>query len=89
MAQSFDGGDVLRVTVQTTGPADWAFVRRQLAAEQRLSGSRLLTISRTGAEMELEFSGDVESLKLALRQRDLLLNEDETGTWVLVADPTR
>jgi len=89
VAQSFDGGDVLRVMVQTTGPADWAFVRSQLAAEPRLSSSRTLTISRTGAEMELEFSGDVESLKLALRQRDLLLSEDETGAWQLVADPTR
>ncbi len=87
--QSFESGDVLRVDVQTANQSDWAFVRRQLAAEQRLSSTRLLTMNRNGAVMELDYSGGLEALKLALGQRDLILRESDDGSWSLTPNPSR
>ena len=82
-ARSFAGGDVIRVVVDVADPGDWARMRRQLGSESAISKMKVIKLARSGGELELEFSGGIESLKLALRQRDLILREDEAGAYRL------
>jgi len=61
---------------------DWVAVRDRLAAIPAVRSSRLLSLGRDEARVEIRYVGDAEQLRTALAQRDLELDGADPD-WVL------
>jgi hypothetical protein len=73
---------VLVARVPATSLQDWIAVRDRLAGIPAVRGSRLVSLDRQGATVELRYVGDPQQLRLALGQRDLELSGNDPD-WVL------
>jgi hypothetical protein len=69
-----------RVPVQSL--ADWVAVRDRLSGIPAVRGSRLVSLDRSEARVEIHYVGDPEQLRSALAQRDLELAGADPD-WVL------
>lgn len=63
----------LLVTVPIGRLDDWVQTRRRLDEVQLVSDAALRSLSRDAATVELRYRGDLDRLRLALEQRDLML----------------
>jgi len=75
-------GGVLLARVPASSLQDWIAVRDRLSGVPVVSGSRLVSLDRQGARVELHYIGDPQQLRLALAQRDLELSGTDPD-WVL------
>ena len=73
---------VLLARVPAASLQDWVAVRDRLANIPAVRGSRLVSLDRQGAKVELRYVGDPQQLRLALGQRDLELSGNDPD-WVL------
>jgi uncharacterized protein DUF2066 len=64
------------------GLADWLAVRDRLQGVPAIKRSNVLTLSRAGARVEIHYLGDPARLRLALAQRDLVLDGSDEA-WTL------
>jgi Uncharacterized protein conserved in bacteria (DUF2066) len=62
--------------------SDWVAVRDRLAETAMVRRTDVLQLSRNRAQLELHFIGNESALRLALAQKDLVLNRDAAG-WQL------
>lgn len=92
----FEDRRELTAAVPLNRLADWVQIERQLASVPLIGESRLRTLSRERAEIELVYFGDSDQLRLALARNGLRLDDGEDGEdgddWVLrsaraVAEP--
>lgn len=72
----------LAVAVPLRSIEDWVAVRDRLVGLAAVRRADLVALNRSEARLELRYVGDPAQLKLALAQRDLVLDESGTG-WVL------
>jgi hypothetical protein len=75
-------GGVLLARVPAASLQDWVAVRDRLSGVPVVRGSRLISLDRQGARVELHYIGDPQQLRLALGQRDLELSGNDPD-WVL------
>jgi hypothetical protein len=61
---------------------DWVAVRDRLAETAMIRRTEVLNLSRNRAQLELHFIGSESGLRLALAQKDLVLDRDNAG-WQL------
>ena len=78
----FDDRQELVAAVPLAGLRDWVAIRSRLRSAEPLSEAKLVSISRREATVRLSYFGASDQLRLALAQRDLLL-EEEAGNWTL------
>lgn len=78
----FDTTASLRVEVPIKSMADWVKIRQRLAETSEIGKVEIAMLSAGTAELLLTLRGDTETLRLALRQRDLALTET-AGAWRL------
>lgn len=83
----FDDLQELVAAVPLAGLRDWVAIRSRLRSAEPLDEARLVSISRREATVRLSYYGASDQLRLALAQRDLLL-EEESGIWTLRRTPT-
>lgn len=69
------------------GLADLRAIRGRLGQVGLISAARMKSLKRREARFVLAFVGGLERLRPALRQRDLLLEPDPGGEWVLRLPP--
>ncbi len=69
-----------------TAIADWVAIRDRLSGSAMVRRTEVLSLSRNRARIELRYVGSEAALRLALAQRDLLLNQDGAG-WSLSLRP--
>jgi hypothetical protein len=62
--------------------ADWVAMRDRLAETAMIRRTEVLNLSRSRAQLELHFIGSESGLRLALAQKDLVLDRDSAG-WQL------
>jgi hypothetical protein len=62
--------------------ADWVAMRDRLAETAMIRRTEVLNLSRNRAQLELHFIGSESGLRLALAQKDLVLDRDNAG-WQL------
>jgi hypothetical protein len=62
--------------------ADWVAIRDRLTSSALVRKAEVLSLSRSRARVELRYAGSESALRLALAQRDLLLNQEGAG-WSL------
>lgn len=74
----------LVVTVPVTGLKDWVVVRERLQSIPAIQRATLLSLSPTGARVEIRYAGDPAQLQLVLSQRDLALAQGDPD-WTLTA----
>jgi hypothetical protein len=72
----------LAVSVPVQSLEDWVAVRERLSGIAAIQRADLIALDRTQARLELRYVGDPAQLKLALAQRDLVLDEGGAG-WTL------
>jgi hypothetical protein len=75
-------GGTLTARVPTGTLRDWLAVRDRLSGIPAVRSSRLLTLDRDEARIEIRYVGDPDQLRLALAQRDLELSGADPD-WVL------
>jgi hypothetical protein len=75
-------GGVLLARVPAASLQDRVAVRDRLSGVPVVRGSRLISLDRQGARVELHYIGDPQQLRLALGQRDLELSGNDPD-WVL------
>jgi len=75
-------GGTLLARVPATSLQDWIAVRDRLAGVAAVRASRLVSLDREGARVELRYVGDPQQLRLALQQRDLELDGNDPD-WIL------
>jgi hypothetical protein len=85
---SFDADTSLSALVPLTGLANWLEVRKRLAASAMVSVINLQEISRTDAQVVIEYLGDTDSLVISLAQVDLHLSLVD-AFWTLRLMETR
>lgn len=78
----FDTTGSLRVEVPIRSMADWVKIRQRLAETSEVGKVEVSALSARAAELLLTVHGDPETLRLALRQRELALTETAQG-WRL------
>ncbi|HEX6978160.1 MAG TPA: DUF2066 domain-containing protein [Alphaproteobacteria bacterium] len=78
---------VLTANVSFAGVEDWVMLRRRLAEAAVIRKADILSLSRGRAQVELHYIGTESGLRLALAQKDLLLERDGAG-WELRLRPT-
>ncbi len=77
------GKEAMIVTAVLFGaPAEWVAVRDRLGETAMVRKAEVLQLSRNRAQLELHFIGTESALRLALAQKDLVLDQDGTG-WQL------
>lgn len=81
----FEDRREMLVEVPLTGLADWVGIERRLAAVPLIGESRLRSLTRERAEVDLVYFGEGDQLRLVLARNGLRLDEDEEydGGWVL------
>lgn len=62
---------------------DWVGVRKRLDDTPLVRGYNVITLTRGLAEVELFFEGSTDQLRLALAQKDLLLQPGGRDTWTV------
>jgi hypothetical protein len=72
----------LAVAVPVQSIEDWVAVRERLSGIAAIQRADLLALDRKEARLELRYLGDPAQLKLALAQRDLVL-EEGSPSWTL------
>jgi hypothetical protein len=72
----------LAVAVPVQSVEDWVAVRERLSGIAAIQRADLVALGRNEARLELRYVGDPAQLKLALAQRDLVLDEGSPG-WIL------
>ncbi len=78
----FGAESVLTANVPISDLGDWLYVRDHLIGVAAISRSDLLALGKSGARLEIHYSGDSSRLQLALAQRDLTLSGSGTS-WTL------
>jgi hypothetical protein len=78
----FGSEAVLTADVPISGLADWLYVRDHLMGVPAITRSNLLFLGKSGARLEIHYSGDPAKLQLALAQRDLTLS-GSGASWIL------
>ena len=78
----FDATGNLRVEVPIKSMADWVKIRQRLSETSEIGKIEVAALTARAAEVVLTLRGDPETLRLALRQRDLALTETG-GAWRL------
>ena len=73
----------LMATVPLTDVADWVAVRTKLGDVAAVRRIDLIAMTRNVAVIEIHYGGDEQSLKLALAQKDLSLDEAAGTVWEL------
>ena len=77
------GKEAMLVTdVVFSALSDWVAVRDRLGETAMVRRTEVLQLSRGRAQLELHFIGSESALRLALAQKDLVLDRDATG-WQL------
>jgi hypothetical protein len=66
-------GSALRVVVPIASYGDWIELRKRLRSVALVRGIQVLELTRERARLELDYTGDVEQLRVALAQSDLAL----------------
>ncbi len=79
---NFSQSGTLTARVPATSLEDWITVRDRLAASPAVRSSRLVSLDREEARVEIHYVGDATQLRTALAQRDLELSGDDPD-WVL------
>ncbi len=76
-ANLLETGQQNRLTVEVpfAGMEEWAETRRRLSAVPTVTRARIVSLSRSTAELDITFLGDPARLRTALAQRDLVLTE--------------
>lgn len=69
----------LRLTASFPDQAGWLSLRKSLAGISTITQSKVTSLSRTGAVLDLRHVGGVEQLRTALAQRDLMLEDGTDG----------
>lgn len=80
------GAAKMVASVPVTKLEDWVAVRSRLDGIPAIQSTALVTLSRTGARIEIRYLGDSSQLQLALAQRDLVLAPGDPD-WTLEAKP--
>lgn len=75
----FDARGTIEVEVPYNTIEGWVAVRRKLGEASEITRLEISSLTSREARLLLSHIGDVETLKLALRQRDLLLQESGAG----------
>jgi hypothetical protein len=78
----FGSEAVLTAEVPINDLGDWLYVRDHLIGVAGISRSDLIALGKSGARLEIHYSGDPSRLQLALAQRDLTLSGSGTS-WTL------
>jgi hypothetical protein len=78
----FGSEAVLTADVPIGDLADWLYVRDHLMGVPAITRSDLLALGKSGARLEIHYSGDPSKLQLALAQRDLTLS-GSGASWIL------
>lgn len=78
----FDEPVRLSASVSIGALSDWLEIRRRLGGAAVVQSVELASITRSDAQVVINYLGGPEQLELALAQRDLDL-EEEGGFWVL------
>jgi hypothetical protein len=73
---------VLTASVPIGGLADWVTVRDRLKSVPTVKRSEVLALDKENARIEIHYLGDPARLRLALAQRDLVLDGSE-DSWTL------
>lgn len=73
---------VLTAAVPITDLADWVTVRDRLKSVPTVKRSEIITLDKQAARIEIHYLGDPARLRLALAQRDLVLDGSE-DSWTL------
>lgn len=81
--QRFGQEAKLMATVPLTDVADWVAVRNKLGDVAAVRRIDLIAMTRNVAVVEIQYGGDEQSLKLALAQKDLSLDEVGGTVWEL------
>ncbi|CAN0390192.1 unnamed protein product, partial [Discosporangium mesarthrocarpum] len=71
----FDNQNSLVATIGLTDLRQWVEVRRKLQGIAFLQSWQLVAMSRRSASVRLSYYGDAEQLRVALAQRDLVLEQ--------------
>jgi hypothetical protein len=79
---NFGQSGTLTARVPASSLEDWVAVRDRLAAIPAVRSSRLVSLDREEARVEIHYVGDASQLRTALAQRDLELSGDDPD-WVL------
>jgi len=79
----FDSRGTLGIEVPYAGIDAWVAIRRKLGETSEITRLEIASLTSREVRLVLSHIGDVETLKLALRQRDLLLLEAD-GRWRIV-----
>jgi hypothetical protein len=81
------GSDVsqLRATVPVGDLAEWVALRRRLAEVASVRRLDILVLGKGGAIVDIQHDGGTDSLRTALAQRDLTLEEADGGWRLLLA----
>jgi hypothetical protein len=79
---NFSQSGTLTARVPASSLEDWITVRDRLAAIPAVRSSRLVSLDRQEARVEIHYVGDPSQLRTALAQRDLDLSGDDPN-WVL------
>lgn len=78
----FDRKMRLSATVPLSSLGDWLVVRERLGAVSMVVGIELSSLSKSSAQVVLNYLGDPGKLAISLAQRDLELSEED-GFWML------
>ena len=78
----FDATGSLNVEVPIRSMADWVKIRQRLSETSEIGKVEVAALTAHAAQLVLTLRGDTETLRLALRQRDLALIETG-GAWRL------
>ncbi len=78
----FDSRGLLLVQVPYATIESWVAVRRKLGETSEITRIEIASLTNREALLTLSHIGDVQTLKLALRQRDLILQETVAG-WII------
>jgi hypothetical protein len=79
---NFSQSGTLTARVPAASLEDWVAVRDRLAGIPAVRSSRLVSLDREEARVEIHYVGDASQLRTALAQRDLELSGDDPD-WVL------
>ncbi len=73
----------LSVSAPVPTLAAWAQIRNALAQAPSVVSTHVITMTRGLVRFELQFQGDIETLRQTLEERGLLLDQGADGGWVV------
>jgi hypothetical protein len=71
----------LDATILFNSGRDWLDIRRRLVEQPRVNAVRLIRLTKTRADVSLEYFGDLDHLNVALRQNDLMVVAAPDGSY--------